>query len=89
MWSNHFCTYIYNIDGSFYKNPNIENTSNIRVKSKFYDPNNCVKNLQKDLSLKVIDYKLIKVDQLRTVKWLEADYPVINQLEKLHLKDNN
>jgi len=49
--------YIYNIDGSFYKNPNIENTSNIRVKSKFYNPDNCVKDLQKDLSLKVIDYK--------------------------------
>ena len=35
------------------------------------------------------EYKLIKVDQLRTVKWLEADYPVIYQLEKLYLKASN
>tara|TARA_B100000886_G_C20418526_1_gene490355 strand:- start:565 stop:972 length:408 start_codon:yes stop_codon:yes gene_type:complete len=49
--------YIYNIDGTFYENPNIENTSNIRVKSKFYNPDNCVKQLEKDLRLKIIDYK--------------------------------
>ena len=46
----------------------------------------------KDLKIKLnvhSEYKLIEVNQLRTVEWLEADYPVINELERLYIKEFN
>lgn len=55
--------YIYNIDGSFKENPNIENTKNVRVKSKYYNPVDCEKNLKKNLMLNSIKY-IIKEDTI-------------------------
>ena len=46
----------------------------------------------KNLNLKLnahIKYKLISIDKLRTLKWLEADYAVIDHLEKYGLKNFN
>jgi nitrite reductase/ring-hydroxylating ferredoxin subunit len=44
------------ISGKFIKNPNLENTKSVRIKSLYYDPQNC--NIE-SLILKNIDYKII------------------------------
>ena len=47
-----------------------------------------IKNLNFKLNAH-IKYKLISIDKLRTLKWLEADYAVIDHLEKYGLKNFN